>query len=173
MTDTLPSTAASFLPTSEKRKRQPLRALLAVLLTIGGIAASLAFASPATAASSVLGPGGFRCGYHQVQITAPRVYASRGTEQVYWLNGLERWNGSRWVEMTTYANFSSFNSFGRQATAWTGVPSSAPYGSYVNSELIVKATTPGYYRVAAYVASYSGGPVWDAYILNGAYCWVS
>lgn len=159
--------------TTRRRSARRLRILAALVLALVGAVGSVAAASPATAASTVLGPGGFRCGYHQIQISPPRVYATRGTEQVVWANALERWNGWQWVAAGYFVNFSSFNYYGQQVTAWSGVPSIAPYGSFINSELIVSAPTPGYYRVAANVSSNGGGPVYNAYIQNGAYCWVS
>jgi hypothetical protein len=122
---------------------------------------------PAEAARQVNGPAWFVCDRYPatISISPPRIWASYRTEQVVWINQLQRWNGRRWDGYYRFTTWSSFNYYGQGVTAWSG-------GRFHNSTLNLRVTHRGNYRVAAAITGNQGGATWTGFIGRGASCYV-
>lgn len=106
-----------------------------------------------------------------LQISPPRVWANYRTEQVVWVNQVERWDSSRkvWYKYSQYQNWASFNTFGMSVTSWSSF-STSQGGAYGNNVLSLRVYHPGYYRVASAIAGNQGGATWSRYLNGGNYC---
>jgi hypothetical protein len=135
------------------------------LLSTAAVAVALtgAAASTASAARQVEHPGGYSCANRQIAIPPARVWSNHGRpEQAFWVIGIERWNGSRWVSYSSWKFVATFNFYGQNVTGWTG-------GRFVNSRMRIPVSHGGAYRVGSALA----GPGHSSarYIAGaGAYC---
>jgi hypothetical protein len=95
------------------------------------------------------------------------VWASRGTEAVVWVIGIERWNSStgRWYAYANFQRTAYFNIYGQNVSGWSGY-------NFVNSTMNLPVSHVGYYRMASAIGGAQGGRQWAGYIDRGAYCYV-
>lgn len=145
---------------------------LALRVATGVLIAATYFSlvpAPAEAARQIYGPAWHVCGRYPatVSISPPRIWASYRTEQVVWVNQLQRWNHRyrRWYNYYRFNTWSSFNYYGYQVVAWSG-------GRFHNSTLNLRVSHRGYYRVAAAINGNQGGVTWTGYVNRGAYCYI-
>jgi hypothetical protein len=135
------------------------------LLSTAAVAVALtaATASTASAARQVEHPTGYSCANGQIAIPPARVWSNPGRpEQVFWVLGIERWNGARWVGYSNWKFVSTFNYYGQNVTGWTG-------GRFVNSRMRIPVAHRGFYRVGSALAA--PGHSSAVYIAGaGAYC---
>lgn len=126
------------------------------LIALSLASAGLGFAAPqpAAALSTIAPPANYYCDAALIRISPPRAWASANQpEPVAWVNVVQRWNGSAWVEYgPRYFNFGSFNVFGQNVTSWS-VMATTRGGMYVNSRLNIPVQHQGYYRVYAFVGN--------------------
>lgn len=154
------------------KHRLTLRACAAL---VGAAACVALLPAPAEAARSITPPQWFTCGtYHpgQISIGPPRVWASANKpEQVVWATSIQRWNGSAWVNYSTFVFWSTFDYYGHSITSWS-VWNTTTGGRYVNSRLNLPVRHTGYYRVAAAINSSGGGQKWTGWLRGGAHCYM-
>ena len=150
-----------------------MRSFILIVAALAALSLAAA-AEPVEAARQINGPAWFVCDKYAatISISPPRVWASHRTEQVLWINQIERWNSTsqRWYNYTArpFQTWNSFNYYGQgvSRTSWTG-------GRYHNNTLNLRVSHSGYYRVAAVVNGNQGGVTWSAYIGGrGNHCFV-
>jgi hypothetical protein len=149
---------------------ESLLSRLALRVATGVLIAAACFSlvpAPAEAARQIHGPAWHVCNRYPatISISPPRIWASYRTEQVVWVNQLQRWNGTRWYNYSRFTTWSSFNYYGYGVTPWAG-------GRFHNSTLNLRVAHRGNYRVAAAINGNQGGVTWTAFIGRGAYCYI-
>ena len=145
-----------------------MKGRLAVVAVLSTIVGALLMAPTAGALRSVAGPTWFSCGTYTARtlhIGPPRAWASYGTEQVVWLVGIQRYNGSRWYAYDTFRTWTSFNYYGQGVTYWSG-------GYFHNNRLNLRVSHPGYYRVNSVIGGTQGGQRWSGFLMGGDYCYM-
>jgi len=149
-----------------RTRRSVARGLVAAVLAALAVL-TVSLAEPASAASSITGPGGLQCERYdnKLSVGAPRVWATSRTEQVGWGVEVQRWNGRAWVVYARHYFYSSFNIYGQSVTSWTG-------GWYANSTMNIPVSHSGYYRMFSAVMGNQGGVTWQGLVDGGRYCYV-
>lgn len=131
-------------------------------------------ATPAAAARSIAPPSGYTCGGGIIAVAPPRVWASNRTEQVAWLNAVQRWDDRRqvWYTYATYVHYASFTTLGQSPTSWS-MGNTNRGGRYINSRMNLTVSHQGYYRVAAAINGSQGGVTSTGFVAGpDAYCWM-
>jgi hypothetical protein len=143
-------------------------------LTVAG--ATMFVASPASAAQYVGHPPRMFCDSStaRVAVAPPVVRANPGApEAVLWVNQVQRYNGSTWVnEGPAYYHYSLFNSYGQSVTSWS-VFGTSTGGWYANNFLRLPVRYQGWHRVYSIVAAANGGVAQGHVGGANSYCWMS
>jgi hypothetical protein len=172
MTETPDSVAAPRLGPMTTFVRSTRRALTSLLLS-GALllTGAVLTASPAQAARAINPPAGFFCDSStaRVAVSPPRIWATRGTEQILWATTLQRWNAStgQWYNYASWQDWASYNYYGQNVSPMSWGP------KYVNNYMRYPVSHVGYYRVKSYVASNQGGASWLGFVSGGAYCYIN
>jgi len=166
------------MSTSSPSKRRLRTIIASCAVALGLAVGTVGAAAPASAISQITGLTGYTCNSNRtLSIPVPRIWASQRTEQVTWINQVQRFDESRrvWYDYGTYVNTASFNSFGQMVNVqgWLGLGGGYLYGSQARNQLFLTVAHPGYYRIAAHIKGNQGGKYWLGYIAGeNAWCYM-
>ena len=141
-------------PQHSFRNRSVTAVVAAVIVSMMALVAGPV--TSAAALTEITPPASYSCGGARISISPPRARANSGrTEQVAWINQVERYNPAtnQWYVYSTFTSYASFTQFNSTVTGRSGQ-------YYTNNRMNLPVYHQGFYRVGAVIGNntmqYSG-----------------